>query len=140
MSFLQKDYARVVVLYDSLLGFHMGEVDLFIKAARFLIKYVKDIDLARKTLFKGIRIHRRNHLLYLEFFKIELDFALKKRRECQEGNNSTLCLCLCLCMYMVILMILFLWYFLFKNYLLLHFFFTFYFRFGEAKQRSGTLW
>lgn len=83
----EKDYARVVVLYDSLLGFHMGEVDLFIKAARFLIKYVKDIDLARKTLFKGIRIHRRNHLLYLEFFKIELDFALKKRRECQEDSE-----------------------------------------------------
>lgn len=83
----------------------MGEVDLFIKAARFLIKYVKDIDLARKTLFKGIRIHKRNHLLYLEFFKIELDFALKKRRECQEGNNSTLHMCLC--MYVVILVILF---------------------------------
>ncbi len=75
-------------MYDSLLGFHMGEPDLFVRAAKFLMKYAKDVDLARKTLFKGIRLHKRNPTLYQEFFKIELDFAAKKRRQAKEGKLS----------------------------------------------------
>lgn len=84
---MQKDYAKVVVLYDSLLNFHMGDVQLFISAAQFMMKYVKDVDLARKTLFKGIRIHKQNRDLYLELFKVELDFAVRKRKESKEGIN-----------------------------------------------------
>lgn len=84
----QKDYAKVVVLYDSLLNFHLGDVDLFINAAKFMMKYIRDVDLARKTLFKGIRIHKRNKKLYLELFKVELDFAARKRKEAKEGKRK----------------------------------------------------
>lgn len=73
------------MIYDSLLSFHMGEAQLFINSAKFLMKYVRDVDLARKTLFKGIRMHKNDPLLYQEIFKIELDFAARKRRESAEG-------------------------------------------------------
>lgn len=58
----------------------MSNVELFSKAANFMIKYLKDINLARKTLFKGIRMHNYSQHLYLELFRIELEHAAKKRR------------------------------------------------------------
>lgn len=64
----------------------MGDPELFINSAKFMMKYIKDVDLARKTLFKGIRLHKRNPRLYLELFKTELDFAMRKRKESKEGN------------------------------------------------------
>lgn len=73
------------MIYDSLLSFHMGEAKLFINSAKFLMKYVRDVALARRTLFKGIRLHKNDPLLYQEIFRIELDFASRKRRESSEG-------------------------------------------------------
>lgn len=59
-----------------------------------MMKYIRDVDLARKTLFKGIRIHKKNKKLYLELFKVELDFAARKRKETKEGKENFLrCIC-----------------------------------------------
>lgn len=67
----------------------MGDAELFVKAAKFLTKYVKDIDFARKMLFKGIRLHKREPQLYLEFFRMELEFVAKKRKEAKNGVENT---------------------------------------------------
>ena len=75
-----------MVLYESLLSLHMSNAELFSNAAKFMIKYLDDINLARKMLFKGIRIHKRCKSLYLDFFHIELEYAAKKRRQCEKSN------------------------------------------------------
>lgn len=92
----ERDYAKVVVLYDTLLNFHSSDIDIFISAAKFMMRYIRDVDLARKTLFKGIRVHKRNKKLYLELFKVELDFAARKRKEAKDdteklNNDPVLC-------------------------------------------------